>query len=142
VGVKIYELETNSPLTTAALKAEANVTGLENVDIKEVLNMVSSGKFGSFDEVIIDSNTSDELLDKFRNEHLHEDDEVRYLLSGNSIFDVRGSRDQWIRIEVSAKDFITIPKNLYHRFFAPNKQAKALRLFTRKEGWIPIYRNS
>jgi 1,2-dihydroxy-3-keto-5-methylthiopentene dioxygenase len=138
--VKIYELETNLVLSVNDLKAETEVTGLENIDVKEVMNLVSSGKYDSFDEVIVDENTPNSVLDKFSQEHLHEDDEVRYFLSGNCIFDVRGSKDQWIRIEVSSKDFITVPKNLYHRFFALNKQAKALRLFTSDKGWVPIYR--
>jgi 1,2-dihydroxy-3-keto-5-methylthiopentene dioxygenase len=138
--VRIYELETLTPLSAANLKDQAGVTGLENVDLKEVINMVSSGKYASFDEVIINQDTPSELLNKFVEEHHHSDDEVRYFISGNSIFDVRGSRDQWIRIEVGPRDFITVPQNLHHRFFVPGKNAKALRLFTGTEGWVPIYR--
>lgn len=138
--MKIYELESNLSLTITDLKNESGVMGSENIDVKEVLNLVSSGKYSLFDEVIINENTPDDLLDKFSKEHLHEDDEVRYFLSGNCIFDVRGLKDQWIRIEVSPKDFISVPKNLYHRFFALNKNAKALRLFSSTEGWVPIYR--
>ncbi len=138
--MKIYELDTLKRLTTTELKEEAGVIGLENVDLKEVMNLVSSGKYSSFDEVTVDQNTPDEVLDKFSKEHLHSDDEVRYFVSGNSIFDVRGSKDQWIRIEVSAKDFITVPENLHHRFFVPHKEARAIRLFSGKEGWVPVYR--
>jgi cupin superfamily acireductone dioxygenase involved in methionine salvage len=139
-AVKIYELDTLQRLTASELQEESGVIGLENVDFKEVLNMVSSGKYASFDEVIVNADTPDELLEKFSKEHLHADDEVRYFVAGNSIFDVRGSKDQWIRIEVSEKDFITVPQNLYHRFFTPQKQAKALRLFTGQDGWVPVYR--
>ncbi|MDX1919364.1 MAG: cupin domain-containing protein [Candidatus Caenarcaniphilales bacterium] len=140
--MKIYELDTLKVLSVTDLKDESGVIASENIDLREVLNLVSSGKYSSFDEVEINENTSEELLDKFSKEHLHTDDEVRFMLSGRSVFDVRGSKDQWIRIEVSEKDFITIPTNLYHRFFAPVKNVKAIRLFSGKEGWIPIYRES
>jgi 1,2-dihydroxy-3-keto-5-methylthiopentene dioxygenase len=138
--MKIYEIETLKTLTVNDLKRESAVTALEQVDLKEVMNMISSGKYASFDEVSIDENTPDELLQKFSKEHLHTDDEVRYFLSGNSVFDVRSASDVWIRIEVGERDFITVPKNLYHRYFAPDKKAKALRLFTGTDGWVPVYR--
>ncbi|MFN5539468.1 MAG: 1,2-dihydroxy-3-keto-5-methylthiopentene dioxygenase [Candidatus Melainabacteria bacterium] len=138
--MKIYEIETLKTLTVNDLKRESAVTALEQVDLKEVMNMISSGKYASFDEVSIDENTPDELLQKFSKEHLHTDDEVRYFLSGNSVFDVRSASDVWIRIEVGERDFITVPKKLYHRYFAPDKKAKALRLFTGTDGWVPVYR--
>lgn len=140
--VKIYELDTLKSLSILDLKEESGVNASENIDLREVLNLVSSGKYAAFDEVEIKEETPQELLDKFSKEHLHTDDEVRYVLSGCSIFDIRGSRDQWIRIEVQEKDFITVPANLYHRFFAPAKNVKAIRLFSGTEGWTPIYRSN
>jgi 1,2-dihydroxy-3-keto-5-methylthiopentene dioxygenase len=136
----IYELNSQKTLSPLELKKESGVIGSENIDLREVMNLVSSGKFASFDEVIIDEKTSDALLNNFWQEHLHTDDEIRYFLEGNSIFDVRGSADQWIRIEVCEKDFITVPANLYHRFSAPSKKVKAIRLFSNTAGWTPIYR--
>ena len=141
-AVKVYELESLKMLTNADLKREAGVVAIEDIDLREVMNLVSSGQYASFDEVVITKQTPDDLLEKFSKEHLHEDDEVRYILSGYSIFDVRGSEDQWIRIEVSEKDFISVPARLYHRFFVPSKETKALRLFSDKEGWVPIYRET
>lgn len=140
--MKVYELESLKILTLADLKRESGVLATEDIDLREVMNLVSSGHYASFDEVTVNENTSDELLAKFSKEHLHEDDEVRYVLAGHSIFDVRGSQDQWIRIEVCEKDFITVPAHLYHRFFVPSKSAKALRLFSGDAGWVPVYRDS
>ena len=74
----IYELNSQKTLSSLELKKESGVIGSENIDLREVMNLVSSGKFASFDEVIIDEKTSDDLLNKFWQEHLHTDDEVRY----------------------------------------------------------------
>jgi 1,2-dihydroxy-3-keto-5-methylthiopentene dioxygenase len=139
--MKIYELDSLKRLDIIELKRQTGVNASENIDLREVLNLVSSGTYGSFDEVIVDENTDKAILDKFSKEHLHTDDEVRYILQGTSIFDVRGSLDQWIRIEVEAHDFITIPTNLYHRFFTTSQEVKAIRLFSGKEGWVPVYRH-
>ncbi len=79
---------------------------------------------------------------KFDKEHFHTEDEVRFVVEGDGIFDVRDSTDRWIRIEVTEGDIIVIPARKYHRFFLTDrKQIRCMRLFANHDGWAPLYRS-
>ncbi len=95
------------------------------------------------DQITLTPNTPnlETLLEKFSKEHLHTDDEVRYILSGSGIFDIRSIQDEWIRLTVHAGDFIIVPANMYHRFtLTDEKKIDAIRLFKENPSWVPIYR--
>jgi cupin superfamily acireductone dioxygenase involved in methionine salvage len=61
-------------------------------------------------------------LAKFFEEHIHTDDETRFVVEGSGYFDIRNPKsDKWIRIEVIKDDMISIPAGLYHRFTLDTK---------------------
>lgn len=78
---------------------------------------------------------------KFADEHLHTDDEVRFVLAGAGIFDIRDDADRFMRVTVEPGDLIVVPKHRHHRFFlTDSKQIRCVRLFQDRAGWVPHYR--
>jgi 1,2-dihydroxy-3-keto-5-methylthiopentene dioxygenase len=83
----------------------------------------------------------DAICAKFDREHYHTEDEVRFVVAGAGIFDVRDDDDRWIRIEVVEGDIIVIPARKHHRFYlTEEKHIRCMRLFANHDGWAPLYR--
>lgn len=96
-----------------------------------------------FVELGPDTPNLDAICAKFDKEHYHTEDEVRVVVEGDGVFDVRDDGDRWIRIEVTKGDGIVIPARTYHRFYLTDrKQIRCMRLFANHDGWSPLYRDA
>lgn len=80
---------------------------------------------------------------KFVDEHHHDEDEVRFVLEGEGIFDIRSSDDRWMRVVVQPGDLIVVPAGRHHRFLlTESKRIRCVRLFRDTSGWVPHYREA
>ncbi|ESO83226.1 hypothetical protein LOTGIDRAFT_197575 [Lottia gigantea] len=117
----------------------------ENHEDNEVLNKLKKDRGYSYEDVINITEQGlpnyHEKLKHFFTEHLHSDDEIRYILDGSGYFDVRDINNKWIRIAVFKDDMVTLPAGIYHRFTLDDKNyVKAKRYFVGEPVWTPINR--
>eukprot|EP01116_Phalansterium_solitarium_P011784 TRINITY_DN27567_c0_g1_i1.p1 TRINITY_DN27567_c0_g1~~TRINITY_DN27567_c0_g1_i1.p1 ORF type:complete len:189 (+),score=35.17 TRINITY_DN27567_c0_g1_i1:49-567(+) len=82
-----------------------------------------------------------EKLAIFFEEHIHDDEEIRFFVDGSGFFDIRDQRkgqDRWVRIECQKGDLIILPAGIYHRFNPDDKMFfKVMRLFCGDPVWTP-----
>ncbi|KAL2918445.1 1,2-dihydroxy-3-keto-5-methylthiopentene dioxygenase [Polyrhizophydium stewartii] len=116
-----------------------------DTELDKVNELAAQRKYVSRDEVNIARDTLpnyDEKLKTFFTEHIHDDEEIRYILAGSGYFDVRDEQDRWVRINTKKGDMIILPAGSYHRFILDtNNYLKAMRLFKEDPKWTPINRS-
>jgi 1,2-dihydroxy-3-keto-5-methylthiopentene dioxygenase len=117
---------------------------VDNIDYeKELINFCESNGYKNKDQLTITEKMPnyDEKIKMFFEEHIHEDDEIRFILDGKGYFDVRDGNDCWIRIEVEKNDLLVLPAGIYHRFTLDiDNYIKVIRIFHDVPKWIPINR--
>jgi 1,2-dihydroxy-3-keto-5-methylthiopentene dioxygenase len=80
------------------------------------------------------------MLQKFRSEHWHDEDEVRFILKGRGLFHVRPREGAVMAIEVGPGDLLRVPRGTWHWFdLCSDRRVRAIRLFQDPAGWTPHY---
>ena len=80
------------------------------------------------------------MLQKFDSIHLHDDDEVRYILAGRGYFGFVEADGNQFLLEVTAGDYINVPARTEHWFeMKDSRRIKAVRYFIDTAGWVPVY---
>jgi 1,2-dihydroxy-3-keto-5-methylthiopentene dioxygenase len=148
--MKAHWLDSNDgPITPDQLEANGVLYRFIQTDpasYRAPVDEVKSAR-GYVDEDIIELTPATPNLDaicaKFVDEHHHDDDEVRFVLEGEGIFDIRSLDDRWMRVVVEQGDLIAVPAGRHHRFLlTEQRQIRCVRLFKDKTGWTPHYRDT
>ena len=83
------------------------------------------------------------MLARFNIEHWHDEDEIRFIISGRGVFHVHPKQGPVIAIEVEAGDLIRVPLGTHHWFdLCSDRRIRAIRLFQDPSGWTPHYTGS
>ncbi|KAG7091420.1 1,2-dihydroxy-3-keto-5-methylthiopentene dioxygenase 1 [Marasmius oreades] len=132
--LKKLKVETfHIPLTDGyqdKIDAIAKERGYKN---RDVINISKDGLGDAYEDKI----------KMFFDEHLHEDEEIRFLVDGSGYFDIRETpTDSWIRIAMCSGDLLVLPAGIYHRFtLDEGNKVEAMRLFKDEPKWAALNRS-
>ncbi len=130
------ELREKFNLTDEEKQQILTAFGIEITDISERRN------YQQADVISLSESTPnlEQLLKNFQQEHHHEDDEVRFIVSGHGIFVIQSENGDFFDVELQPGDLISVPENVRHYFtLMEDRKVVAVRIFVTTEGWVPIY---
>lgn len=133
IGVKFERWEPGAPPP-----ADADDKALLAAYDKQIRQLASEGGYKSFDVVrmLPDNPRREEMRGKFLDEHIHEDDEVRFFVEGSGMFYLHADGKVHMLL-CEAGDLIKVPAGLRHWFdMGPAPHFCAIRLFTTPDGWV------
>ncbi|POY71119.1 putative Acireductone dioxygenase (Ni(2+)- or Fe(2+)-requiring) [Rhodotorula taiwanensis] len=120
-----------------------HVKAFPGIDLAKVEEIAKERGYKNRDEINVSKaglgDIYEEKIKGFFREHLHEDEEIRYIKDGRGYFDVRAQDEKdWIRIAVEPQDLLIVPAGIYHRFtLDEGDYVKAMRLFQDEPKWVP-----
>ncbi|KAK1835199.1 Acireductone dioxygenase ARD family [Podospora conica] len=137
--------DSGSPVTPSDLSA-LGVLYFRMPSLSSVDALASERGYRNRDEITVSPAAMGDVYEakvrSFFDEHLHEDEEIRYVRDGTGYFDVRGKGEEWIRIQLDKDDLIILPAGIYHRFTTDeDNYVKAMRLFKDEPKWTPLNRS-
>ncbi len=125
--------------------SDADPEEILNVYSGEIAKLKARGGYVTADVIDVSPDTPGlpEMLAKFNREHWHDEDEVRFIISGHGLFHIHPQEGPVIAIEVEAGDLIRVPRGTWHWFnLCADRRIRAIRLFQDKAGWTPHYTDS
>ncbi|KAI0127505.1 hypothetical protein BJ170DRAFT_625732 [Xylariales sp. AK1849] len=116
-------------------------------ELEGVNKLASERGYKNRDEITVSPEKMGDIYEdkvkSFFHEHLHEDEEIRYIRGGQGFFDVRSQGDEWVRVALEKDDLLILPAGIYHRFTTDEKNyIKAMRLFKDEPKWTPLNRET
>jgi 1,2-dihydroxy-3-keto-5-methylthiopentene dioxygenase len=112
---------------------------------REIDALKARGAYRTADVIDVKPETPnlDAMLAKFRREHWHDEDEVRFIIEGRGLFHIHPPGGTVFALEVEAGDLIRVPRGTHHWFdLCADRRIRAIRLFQDTAGWTPHYTDS
>ncbi|KPM36891.1 1,2-dihydroxy-3-keto-5-methylthiopentene dioxygenase [Neonectria ditissima] len=114
-------------------------------ELQSVDELAEKRGYRNRDEIKVSPKTMGDIYEEkvkmFFKEHLHEDEEIRYIRDGRGYFDVRSKDDQWVRVQLDKDDLLILPAGIYHRFTTDEDNfVHAMRLFKDEPKWTALNR--
>ncbi len=140
VGVTFERWEATRPVAT-------NAPAEEILDAygPEIERLKREGGFVTADVIDVRPDTPglEAMLEKFRREHWHDEDEVRYIIQGSGVFHIHPKEGPVLAVEVAEGDLLRVPRGTHHWFdLCADRRIRAIRLFQDRAGWTPHYTGS
>ena len=140
LGISFERWEPAHPVASDAPAAEVLEAYAE-----EIARLKREGGYVTADVIDVKPATPglDAMLARFRSEHWHDEDEVRFILEGRGVFHVRPREGAVVAIEVAPGDLLRVPRGTWHWFdLCAERRVRAIRLFQDPSGWTPHYTES
>jgi 1,2-dihydroxy-3-keto-5-methylthiopentene dioxygenase len=130
---------------SARVAADDSAENILEAYAGEIEKLKATGGYVTADVIDVTPETPglEEMLAKFDREHWHDEDEVRFIISGSGLFHIHSQGGEVVAIEVKAGDLIRVPRGTLHWFnLCGDRRIRAIRLFQDKSGWTPHYSDS
>jgi len=111
----------------------------------QIEQLKGRGGYVTADVIDVNPNTLglETMLAKFKIEHTHDEDEVRFIVAGHGLFHIHPPGKPVVGIEVVAGDLIRVPCGTLHWFnLCSDRRIRVIRLFQDVSGWTPHYTGS
>lgn len=112
---------------------------------EEIEELKARGGYVTADVIDVGPSTPglEAMLAKFRREHWHDEDEVRFIIAGRGLFHIHTEAGPVVAVEVEPGDLIRVPRGTLHWFnLCADQRIRAVRLFQDAAGWTPHYTDS
>jgi 1,2-dihydroxy-3-keto-5-methylthiopentene dioxygenase len=110
----------------------------------EIDDMKRRGGYVTADVIDVNPATPnlEAMLARFDKEHTHDEDEVRFILSGRGVFFLHID-GRVASVEVEPGDMLRVPRGTQHWFtLCEDRRIRAIRWFQATSGWSPLYTDS
>ena len=140
-----WEIDKLHSPSGALAEGESEQERVLRVFAPEIERLMKEGGYQSADVIAIEptSPNLEAMLSKFDKEHLHREDEVRFVVDGRGVFTVHTEEDVTYDVEVHPGDLLVVPIDTWHWFtLCEDRRIKCIRVFESREGWTPHYRDA